>query len=171
MDMDAGRGACEDAHGWDPGHLALPGEDATRTSVTARNCASPRRCQRLGTRWLEGRDLGTAPRPPHAHPCATIQPGRSTGQIKDSSFLLGGRRTPNTSLGCALVDRTAGKTSTSSLCIQPCTPGGVTMPASSEECWTYCQGRIPVWFLSLGRCELEDAIAEPLWGCFPLLLA
>lgn len=98
MDLGAGRGACGDVHGWDREHLALPREDAKRTSVTARDCASPRRCQGLGIRWRSG----TAPRPSHTHPCATIQTGLSTGRIKDSSFLLGGRawrRTPDPVLG------------------------------------------------------------------------
>lgn len=175
--MGAGRGACGDTHGWDPGHLALAREAAKRASVTARNCASPRRCQRLGTGWLEGRAPGTAPPPPPWHTPMRYHPtwALSTGQIKDSSFPLGRRawgRTPNTSLGSALVPRTASNPSTSSLCITAAHAGGChgayiswgvldilpgqdsRMVFVSRQAWT---GRCDSWaFLGL---------------CFPLLLA
>lgn len=169
MDMGAGRGACEDAHGWDPGHLSLPGEDAKRTSVTPRNFASPRRCQRLGTGCLEGRDPGTAPRLPPTHPPMRYHPALavSTGQIKDSSFIWEGvgENAGYQHWECVGPPRPVASPAPV-LCVQqPHTPGGVTVPASPEECWTYCQGRIPARFLSLGRYRLEDAIAESLWGC------
>ena len=57
------------------------------------------------------------------------------------------------------------------LCVYSPARRGCRGACFSEECWTYCQGRIPVWFLSLDRCRLENAIAEALWDCFPLLLA
>lgn len=152
-----------------PRHLVLPGEDAKRTSVTARSCASPRRCQRLGIRWLEGRGSGDHRSPPRPlHPCAAIQHGLSTGQIKGSSFQPGRRalgRTPDTSSGSALVPQPLASPAPVLCVYSRARPGGATVPASPEECWTYCQGRIPIWFLSLGRCRLEDATAEPLWGC------
>ena len=57
------------------------------------------------------------------------------------------------------------------LCVYSPARRGCRCACFSEDCWTYCQGRIPVWFLSLDRCRLENAIAELLWGCFPLSLA
>ena len=57
------------------------------------------------------------------------------------------------------------------LCVYSPARRGCRGACFSEECWTYCQGRIPVWFLSLDRCRLENAIAQALWDCFPLLLA
>ena len=57
------------------------------------------------------------------------------------------------------------------LCVYSPARRGCRGACFSEECWTYCQGRIPVWVLSLDRCRLENAIAQALRDCFPLLLA
>jgi hypothetical protein len=50
MGSGSRRGACQDAHGCYTGHLALPREDAKGDLYDSTiDCASPRRCQRLGT--------------------------------------------------------------------------------------------------------------------------
>lgn len=136
----------------------MPGEDAKRTSVTARNCASPRRCQRLGTGWLKGRDRHPPPPTPMLYHPAWVLYGSNKG-----SFLSTGQEgvgeNPETSCESALVARTASKPSAGSLCVQARTPGDATVPASPEECWTYCQRRIPVWIFAswqvwwTGRCD------------------